>query len=94
MGATARHGAATESGQTMSGPALRMYTVYARPRDLPDAAFAVREFTIMPNGQIMWGPLMGTARDLKEARRLIPPEADNCVARTPRDLPVIVETWF
>ena len=76
-------------------PVLRMYTVYRDPIDLPGVRWAVREFVISSRGN---GPqaarLLGTAITLELARLLIPDGADVCIARSPDDDPVIVETWI
>jgi hypothetical protein len=72
---------------------LSTYTIYENPTDIPEARFAVRQFTTQA-GQSWPGKLLGTAATLPEARAFIPAQADTRFPRQDEDDGAIVETWM
>lgn len=77
----------------MSGVALSLWTIYYEPWDMPGVKYAVRRFEITA-GQTLPTDDVTIASTLVQARRLVPLSADLCIARSPDDDPVIVETWL
>lgn len=72
---------------------MRMYAIYDHPADYPEH-FVVRELRLAGTTQVFGG--FALFKDLLSARLwMLVNEPDMvCLARSPEDDPVIVETWL
>lgn len=68
-------------------------TIYWNPTDAP-GRFVVRRFYIAAGHDPIPADLLGVARTVQQARKLVPEEYGWPVARDPRDDPAIYETWL
>lgn len=71
---------------------LVCWTVYDRPRDIPDS-FVVRRSFVGAEGQVGIEPVALAFPDLEAARSCISPAAYN-VGRQTEDDPAIAEVWI
>jgi hypothetical protein len=76
---------------------LRLYTVYARPRDFP-GEYVVRESLVHGGGKITQGEIVARGSTLEGVRAQIfaLPRGPGltCLPRMEGDDPVIVEVWI
>jgi hypothetical protein len=73
---------------------MSMFTIYERPLDFPDC-YVVREFHILRgNPEPVPTNHLSFAGTLAGARKLVPPSAGICMARSAGDEAQIVETWL
>jgi hypothetical protein len=72
---------------------MTMWTIYRETSDFP-GKIVVRRIMIL-GGEAYPAPKPSYIGDsLEDARRMIPPEADHCIHRSPDDHPSIVESWL
>lgn len=73
---------------------LRVFTIYRRPADFPDAEFILRGFVVTAGAEPQPTGIIFAADTLEQARSLVPPEADVCIPRDAGDAPHVVESWI
>lgn len=71
---------------------IEQYVIYDHPRDFP-VGFVVRRWEIRA-GDDLRPTQVWRAESLEHARKLVPPQADVCIPRSPEDDYAIVETWM
>jgi hypothetical protein len=73
---------------------LRMFVITANPSDFP-GKFVVRENVIARGSSepILDPAPLAVVDTITEARAAVPPDRI-CMPRSPKDPPVVVETWF
>jgi hypothetical protein len=76
----------------MRDDSLHMWTIYRKPKDVPDAEYFVREQLVL-SGRIQFAARGEPARTLEEARALVP-QGKHRLPRHQDDDPVIVEVWL
>lgn len=74
-------------------PVLEVFTIFARPADVPAAAFVVRLFTVGAGGQVVATDRWWTATTLAMARAWVP-FGLVCMPADPGDDPAVVESWL
>jgi hypothetical protein len=83
---------AGEAARAKPKDSLPVYTIFDHPLDYPDH-FVLRVSYALRTGQPIPGELIGIAKTLEGARKMLPPGL-TCVGREAADEVQIVESWL